>query len=68
MFFLLLETIKRSSYQGIILLVLGNRISTEEVKLTDSGLNIECVAENSLGRVSSVTLLDISTSKSVSKE
>ncbi|CAG5109837.1 Oidioi.mRNA.OKI2018_I69.chr2.g4320.t1.cds [Oikopleura dioica] len=41
--------------------ITGNRISTEEVKLTDSGLNIECVAENSLGRVSSVTLLDIST-------
>ncbi|CBY23668.1 unnamed protein product [Oikopleura dioica] len=42
--------------------VTGNRISTENVKLSDSGLNIECIAQNSLGRASSITLLEISTS------
>ncbi|CBY33791.1 unnamed protein product [Oikopleura dioica] len=42
--------------------VTGNRISTENVKLSDSGLNIECISQNSLGRASSITLLEISTS------
>jgi len=41
--------------------VSGNRISTEQVKISDSGLNIECVAENKIGRASSIRLLEIST-------